>query len=184
MCVYVRTKFQISSVILTSFRRGIILPTPPHPYPPLKTPDQIKVNLKTITNKCSLSFKYNLFAHKSVNRWPTSRINILTIYYKLGQGFITNSGSFVLLQIGAAQLIQNGAAITNQGNRYYKLGQTLLQIRAAITNRGNYYKLGHNKQQCIKKNNVKTQKQSENWTCDMLSKTSVQTTFCVTKNIQ
>ena len=52
-------------------------------------------------------------------------------------------------------------------------GQTLLQIRAAITNRGNYYKLGHNKQQCIKKNNVKTQKQSENWTCDMLSKTSV-----------
>ena len=102
MCVYVRTKFQISSVILTSFRRGIILPTPPHPYPPLKTPDQIKVNLKTITNKCSLSFKYNLFAHKSVSRWPTSRINILTIYYKLGQGFITNSGSFVLLQIGAA----------------------------------------------------------------------------------
>ena len=136
MCVYVRTKFQISGVILTSFRRGIILPTPPHPYPPLKTPDQIKVNLKTITNKCSLSFKYNLFAHKSVSRWPTSRINILTIYYKLGQGFITNSGSFVLLQIGAAQLIQNGAAITNQGNRYYKLGANF------ITNQGSYYKSG------------------------------------------
>ena len=33
-------------------------------------------------------------------------------------------------------LLQIGAAVTNQGNRYYKLGQTLLQIRAAITNWG------------------------------------------------
>ena len=46
-------------------------------------------------------------------------------YYKLGQ---------VLLQIGAA--------ITNQGNRFYKIGQ-LLQIGAkSISNCGSYYKLG------------------------------------------
>ena len=45
-------------------------------------------------------------------------------YYKLGQ---------VLSQIGAAQLLQNGAdVITNWGKLYYKLGQ-LLQIGAIIT---------------------------------------------------
>ena len=31
MCVYLRTKFQVSSIILTSFKRGVILtPTSPH----------------------------------------------------------------------------------------------------------------------------------------------------------
>ena len=29
MCVYLRTKFQVSSTILTSFRQGLILPPPP-----------------------------------------------------------------------------------------------------------------------------------------------------------
>ena len=47
------------------------------------------------------------------------------MYYKLGH---------VLLQIGAA--------IRNQANRYYKIGQ-LLQIGAKyIANWGKYYKLG------------------------------------------
>ena len=31
VCVYVRTKLQVSSIILTSFRRDLILPTPPSP---------------------------------------------------------------------------------------------------------------------------------------------------------
>ena len=83
----------------------------------------------------------------------------------MGQGFITNWGSFVLLQIGASVITNWGSLIiTNQGKfyyksgqllqiratvitnwgSYYKLGQTLLQIRAAITNWGNYYKLEHN----------------------------------------
>ena len=40
----------------------------------------------------------------------------------------------MLLQIGTAYLLQNGAGvITNMGS-YYKLGQPLLQIEAAITN--------------------------------------------------
>ena len=58
---------------------------------------------------------------------------------------ITNWGSFILLQIGAAFFITNWGSliITNQGS-YYELGQPLLQIGAAITNSGNYYKLGHN----------------------------------------
>ena len=54
------------------------------------------------------------------------------MYYKLGQACVINWGSFVLLQIranvvtnlqiGAASLLQIGTAITNQGNRYYKIG--------------------------------------------------------------
>ena len=57
------------------------------------------------------------------------------MYYKLGQVYVTNWGSFVLLQIRAT-------VITNWGS-YYKLGQPLLQNRAAITNWVKmYYKLG------------------------------------------
>ena len=50
----------------------------------------------------------------------------------------------MLLQIGAASLLQiEPSAIANWGS-YYKLGQLLLQNRAAITNWGKmYYKLGH-----------------------------------------
>ena len=77
----------------------------------------------------------------------------------MGQGFITNWGSFVLLQIGASVITNWGSlVITKWGRRYYKLGQLLqisatvitigailLQIRAAITNWGSYYKLEHNR---------------------------------------
>ena len=39
MCVYVRTKFQVSSIILTSFREGEFYhPPPPHPPPPQNGP--------------------------------------------------------------------------------------------------------------------------------------------------
>ena len=86
----------------------------------------------------------------------------------MGQGFITNLGSFVLLQIGASAITNWGSlVITKWGRRYYKLGQLLqiratvitkwdsyyklrqmlLQIRAAITNWGNYYKSGHSREQ-------------------------------------
>ena len=83
----------------------------------------------------------------------------------MGQGFVTNWGSFVILQIGESVITNCGSliitkwgrrcyklgqllpiratVITNWGS-YYKLGQTLLQIRTVITIWGNYYKLGHN----------------------------------------
>ena len=88
--------------------------------------------------------------HKSVSCWPTSRINLLTIYYKLEQDFITNWSSFVLLQIGVSVITNWGSlVITKWGRRitnwssHYKLGQPLLQIGAAITNWDKlYYKLG------------------------------------------
>ena len=48
----------------------------------------------------------------------------------------------MLLQIGAASLLQIRASVVTNWGSYYKLGQALLQNRAAITNWGSYYKLG------------------------------------------
>ena len=127
MCVYLRSKFQVSRIILTSFRQGEFYP-------------QIPPSAKwTLYN----AHPDNLFLHKSVGWWTTSRINILTIYYKLGQGCIRNWGSFVLLPIAAAYLLQNGAGVITNWGSYYKLGQPLLQIGAnVIANSGSYYKMG------------------------------------------
>ena len=145
MCVYVRTKFRVSSIILTSFRREVILPTPALPRPAKWTPknsSQIKVNLKTIPNRYIPCFKDNLFVSKSVSWWPTSRINTLTVSYNLGQGFITNWGKcyYKLEQLSyykmGQTLLQIRATVITYWGSYYKLGQTWLQIRAAITNWG------------------------------------------------
>ena len=46
-------------------------------------------------------------------------------YYKLEQ---------MLSQIGVASLLQIGASFVTNWGSYYKLGESLLQIRAAITN--------------------------------------------------
>ena len=42
MCVYVRTKFEVSSIILTSFRRG----NPPPQNEPLKSPPRLGLNVR------------------------------------------------------------------------------------------------------------------------------------------
>ena len=44
MRVYLRAKFEVSSIILTSFRQGVILPPPPPTPPqnePLKSPPRL-----------------------------------------------------------------------------------------------------------------------------------------------
>ena len=41
MGVYLRTKFQVSSIILMSFRQGVILPLPPPQNEPLKSPPRL-----------------------------------------------------------------------------------------------------------------------------------------------
>ena len=49
----------------------------------------------------------------------------------------------MLLQIGAAYLLQNGADVITNWGSYYNLGQPLFQIGASVTNWGKlYYKLG------------------------------------------
>ena len=54
------------------------------------------------------------------------------MYYKFGQAFVTNWGSFVLLQISANVVTNWGSfIITNWGKCFYKLGQ-LLQVRAIV----------------------------------------------------
>ena len=40
MCVYLGTRFQVSSIILTSFRQGVILHSPPQKEP-LKSPPKL-----------------------------------------------------------------------------------------------------------------------------------------------
>ena len=61
----------------------------------------------------------------------------------MGQGCIRNWGSFLLLPIAAAYLLQNGAGVITNWGSYYKLGQPLLQIGAnVIANSGSYYKNG------------------------------------------
>ena len=59
------------------------------------------------------------------------QIGAALFYYKLGQTLL-QIGAASLLQIGQV-FLQIGAAITNYGNRYYKIGQ-LLEIGAVITN--------------------------------------------------
>ena len=151
MCVYVRTNFQVSSIILTSFRPEVILSNPPPPQnEPLKTPPRLKLTQKLfptdivhVSNTIYLCISpsvdgqlVELTYQPFITNWGKVLLQIWAalFYYKLEQ---------VLLQIGAAQLLQNGAdVITNWGN-YYKLGQPLLQNGAAITNCGKrYYKLG------------------------------------------
>ena len=46
LCVYLCTKFQASSIIITSFKQGVILPPPTHhtSKQTLKKPTQIRVN--------------------------------------------------------------------------------------------------------------------------------------------
>ena len=65
------------------------------------------------------------------------------MYYKLGQAWVRNWSSVVLLQVRANVVTNWGAfIITNWGICCYKLGQPLSQNRTAITNWGRYYKLG------------------------------------------
>ena len=55
MCVYVYTTFEVSSIILRSFRQGVILPPPPPQNKLLKRPS--KLGLKLRTENCELSLE-------------------------------------------------------------------------------------------------------------------------------
>ena len=102
--------------------------------------ETLEIAKKTNFNISLLQIGAKLY-HKSGNFLLPIMASVIK---KLGQfRFITNWGSYfyyklgqLLLQIGAAWLLQIRASfITNQGNRYYKLGQ-LLQIGAIMTNSG------------------------------------------------
>ena len=72
---------------------------------------------------------------------------------QIGASVITNWDSLVITKWGRrsyklGQLLKIRAIVITNWGSYYKLRQTLLQIRAAITNWSNYYKLGHNNCSC------------------------------------
>ena len=58
MCVYLGTKFQVSSIILTSFRLGVILPPPHRQNEPLKS--QPRLGLHNTYKNASVG-KFSLF---------------------------------------------------------------------------------------------------------------------------
>ena len=64
------------------------------------------------------------------------------ILLQIGAAFLLQIGSSVIANWGSLIITNQGKFYTNQGS-YYKLGKPLLQIGAAITNWGKlYYKLG------------------------------------------
>ena len=74
MRVYLRTKFQVSSVILTSFRQGVNLPpTPPPQNKPLKSPPRL------VLKKRSVISQRRCFAYINVNYHSQKRI--LSVFY-------------------------------------------------------------------------------------------------------
>ena len=68
MDVYLRVKFEVYSIILTSFRQGVILPHPPPPPETWKQtpkkPTQIRVKVRKCTVKCILIEK--IHTHSSL----------------------------------------------------------------------------------------------------------------------
>ena len=69
-----------------------------------------------------------------------------SLCYKLGQlCFIKGKHCYKLGQLHYYKLgqllLQIGAAITNKGKRYYKVGHLLQIVAKCITNWGRYYKL-------------------------------------------
>ena len=61
MCVYLRTKFQVSSIILKSFRHGVILSLTPPPSPPTAKGTLKKPTLIDLTTKGEIKTKITLF---------------------------------------------------------------------------------------------------------------------------
>ena len=149
MYAYVRTKFQVSSIILTSFRRKIILPNPtPTQNEPPKTPPRLRLTWKLfptgivhVLNTVCLCISSSVDGQLvELTYWPFIT-NWGKCYYKMGQ---LNYDKLGQVYYKSGQLLQIRLTIITNGDSYYKLGQTLLQIRAATTSWCNYYKLGYN----------------------------------------
>ena len=88
MCLYLRAKFEVSSIILTSFRLGAIY-TPPPPLPPrpltppqnetLKSPPRLGLKSISLTNEiASFRFSRKIFCKRKLT---VTQFYILTIRY-------------------------------------------------------------------------------------------------------
>ena len=79
MGVYLRATFQVSSIILTSFRRGNFIPPSPHTpkNEPLKSPPRLGLKHQKVDNR---SWHINVFSHtKNINILAHTETRVYTI---------------------------------------------------------------------------------------------------------
>ena len=74
MIAYLRAKFQVSSIILTSFRQGVIPPTPSPQNEHLKSPPKLVLKNIKPTAKFSLS---EIIYHPDINKAPSPNKDLL-----------------------------------------------------------------------------------------------------------
>ena len=113
MNVYVRAKFQVSSVTLTSFRQGVTF-TPPTPLPPQNEPlkSQLRLGLTNIINKDLDNNKFPENAKTALCKSLTQKddrgkiqnyrpTNILNGFSKIFERYLRNSlpGYFVIYYV-------------------------------------------------------------------------------------
>ena len=75
MCVYLRTKFKVSTIILTSFRQGVILHSPPPQYELLKSPPRLGLRISSVNVNKSVVFLQSL----RENSWVIRYVDISVI---------------------------------------------------------------------------------------------------------
>ena len=65
LCVHLRAKFRVSSIVLTTFRQGVILPPPPQPQnEPLESP--LRLELNTLLNYCDDDLVYSFSTNNKI----------------------------------------------------------------------------------------------------------------------
>ena len=94
MDVYLRTKFEVSSIILSSFRQGVILLPPPPPAPrnePLKSPPRLGLTDSLINYhlKCLRTFQ-EIFLFVNPNGIKTLLTNLLSTFPIKGDLIFSN----------------------------------------------------------------------------------------------
>ena len=79
MSVYLRAKFEASSIILPSFRRGVILAPLPPQNEPLKSPPRLglKSSNYVTRNIIFLSLKQDIFFKNSSRQLLLNEINLI-----------------------------------------------------------------------------------------------------------
>ena len=85
MRVYLRTKFHVSSIILTGFRQGVVLP-PPTQRGPLKSPPRLRLKPNVIYR--SIVIAINKFGHINHSNY----IRLTDSYFK--KKFYKHKSSF------------------------------------------------------------------------------------------
>ena len=90
MCAYLHDKFEVFSIILTSFRRGLILPSPLPQNEPLKSPPRLGLNTAV--------FKHKLLI-QHINIAQFSNLLVIAQFSSLQHSFLIYSIVFQFINI-------------------------------------------------------------------------------------